>query len=47
MSYVMAFDRLTKVGETDSVNFIARSDWEVRGRLERRLAELSTAEGAA
>lgn len=46
-AYVMAFDRLTEVGETDSMNFIAIGDTEVRGRLERLLAGLSTAEGAA
>lgn len=44
-AYVAAFDRLTNLGETDSLNFIALSDTEVRGRLERRLAELSTVEG--
>ena len=46
-AYVMAFDRLTEVGETDSMNFIPIGDTEVRRRLERLLAGLSTVEGAA
>ena len=46
-AYVMAFNRLTEVGETDSMNFIAIVDAEVRGRIERLLAGLSTVEGAA
>lgn len=46
-AYVMAFARLTEVGETDSMNFIAIGDPEVRVRLERLLAGLSTVEGAA
>ena len=46
-AYVMAFNRLTEVGETDSMNFIAIVDAEVRGRIERLLAGLATVEGAA
>jgi hypothetical protein len=44
-AYIMAFDRLTELGESDSLNVVAIRDAEVRGRLERRLAELSTVEG--
>jgi hypothetical protein len=46
-AYAAAFDRLTELGETDSLSFLALGDVEVRGRIESLLSELSATEGAA